>query len=208
MACCINSEVTGMAIKPKMMKKGITKQSFDDVMGGLHAHTMGFDPEAQPYLLTVLEREYIAFALALYYRCPHCERHHKGKVNELRAKAALPERKWWKDVARAILFLRVEIANISDLEFEEWVETWRSFGSRVNAHSEHLPCYIAASIAISRDDDALNRLVGSRFVEIFTDPEDRESRAADILEVVSFMKGAVSKNRAEPKVMKFYRLRP
>jgi hypothetical protein len=23
-----------MAIKPKMMKKGITKQSFDDVMGG------------------------------------------------------------------------------------------------------------------------------------------------------------------------------
>ena len=187
-------------------KDTISKRSFDDAIGGVHAHTFGLDPDAEEYLLTVLEREYIAYALALYYNCSHCQEYHGRVVDRLRKKDSLPERQWRKDVARAILFLRVEIDVISSSEREEWMQTWRSFGSRINQLSLHLPCYIASAIGMARDDDSLIELVGRRFSEVFPDKDDRTSRTADILEVVSFMKAAASKNRVEPKVISAYGL--
>ena len=62
---------------PKSANPPILGRAFNDVLTELHAHVFtGVPGESDPFMLTLLEREYLAFALACYYQCDHCERHH------------------------------------------------------------------------------------------------------------------------------------
>lgn len=183
------------------IRKPIQGQPFNDVLNELHAHAItGVPDESDPFILDELEREYIAYALALYYQCDHCQVHHGKAIDRLREKAQTPAWDWREEFIKTILFLRTDRRNVSDAEWEGWLKAWRSFTAHVHYRHPGLACYVAYAIGIGRDDQLLMDLA---FGSISTNNEDNDELLGivrDIDRLVVFMKAATSKNRTDPVI--------
>ena len=187
----------------KAKKQPILGQAFNDVLSELHAHVFtGVPGESDPFVIGLLEREYLAYVLALYYQCDHCQRHHTRAVERERKTAEVRDWDWQRELVKATLFLRIARENISPLEWEQWRHSWRLFAQRLDRYHPHLACYIAFAIGIARNDDNLMDIAFNSISNSEDDNEKLKGTIRDIDRVVIFMKAATSKNRSDPIIIR------
>jgi hypothetical protein len=185
----------------RAVRESIQGQPFNDVLNELHAHTFSGSPgESDPFTLGELEREYLAYALALYYQCEHCRVYHGKAIDRLRAKAGLPDWPWQAEFVKLILFLRTSKAGVSELEWNGWRESWRRFAGRIHHRHPGLACAAAYAVGISRADESLMDMAFESLKDHHPDPATLLGVIRDIDRVVVFMKAATSKNRTDPIV--------
>ena len=186
----------------------ILGQAFNDVLTELHAHVFaGVPGESDPFVLGMLDREYIAYVLACYYQCEHCEKYHGRAIERERRKLGAAEWKWKKELIRATLFLRTCRAEVSETEWHEWEQSWRSFAKRIDVRHPGVACYIAYAVGIARNDEDLMDLAFGSINASFTDDEALKGVIRDIDRVVIFMKAATSKNRTDPIIIRHLKSR-
>ena len=182
--------------------------AFNDVLNELHQIVFeGVPGESEPFELTVLEREYIAYVLACYYQCERCRVFHERAVNVARVKEKSPKWDWKDDLISATLFLHLDSNKLSDIEWKRWTETWTDFSKLINLHHKGLAAYLAYAVGIARND---KNLMDQAFVSISKSIEDNDRLKGiirDIDGVVVFMKAATSKNRSDPTIFNNLRSR-
>ena len=183
------------------VRESIQGQPFNDVLNELHAHTLtGVPGESDPFTLSELEREYIAYALAIYYQCDHCQVYHGRVIDRLRKQAGASDWDWRAEFVRIILFLRTSRFNVSQLEWDGWIDSWRRFAGRLHARQPGLACCAAYSIGIARADEHLMDLAFESLGRLYETDERLLGAIRDIDRLVVFMKAATSKNRTDPIV--------
>lgn len=182
-------------------KQPVLGRAFNDVLSELHAHVFtGVPGESDPFVLSMLDREYIAYVLACYYQCDHCQQHHARAIERERRQADVPPWEWKRELIRATLFLRTSKDEISKVEWAEWEQAWRSFAKRINVRHPSAACYIAYAIGISRNDRHLMDLAFNSISASY-EAETIKGIIRDIDRVVIFMKAATSKNRTDPVIV-------
>ena len=85
---------------------------------------LGVPGESEPFELTLLEREYIAYVLSCYYQCGRCLEFHERAVNAERRKLDAPPWEWKEALVNATLFLHLDGRKLSALEWEHWLKAW------------------------------------------------------------------------------------
>jgi hypothetical protein len=181
------------------LRSSVQGQPFNDVLNELHAHTFtGVPGESDPFTLSELDREYIAYSLALYYQCDHCSQYHGRAIERLRKELNSSDWEWQAEMVKLILFLRTSHDTISTLEWNGWTEAWRSFAERIHHHHFGLACNIAYAIGIARADEHLMGVAFKSLTILFPEENTLLGAIRDIDRVVVFMKAATSKNRTDP----------
>ena len=182
--------------------------AFNDVLNELHQLVFhGVPGESEPFELTLLEREYIAYVLACYYQCGRCLEFHEHAIEVVRRKEKLPDWNWKEQLVNATLFLHLDGRKLSDLEWQHWLRAWSDFANQIDSHNTGLASYIAYAIGIARHD---KHLMDHAFASISALVEDDNRLMGifrDIDGVVIFMKAATSKNRSDPTIIKHLKAR-
>ena len=182
--------------------------AFNDVLNELHQLVFeGIPGESEPFELTQLEREYIAYLLACYYQCDHCLTFHERAVRVARRKANSPDWNWQDELISATLFLHLDGRKLSDIQWQRWLKTWTNFAKRINSHHQNLANYLAYAVGIARHD---KNLMDHAFACISASIEDNarlKGVIRDIDGVVVFMKAATSKNRSDSTIINNLRSR-
>ena len=182
--------------------------AFNDVLNELHQLVFeGVPGESEPFELTQLEREYIAYVLACYYQCGRCLEFHERAVKVARRKENSLDWNWHDELISATLFLHLDGRKLSDIEWQRWLKTWTDFAKRINSHHASLASYLAYAVGIARDD---TNLMNHAFASISASIEDNNRLKGvirDIDGVVIFMKAATSKNRSDSTIISNLRSR-
>ena len=182
--------------------------AFNDVLNELHQLVFdGVPDESDPFELTQLEREYIAYLLACYYQCGRCLEFHERAVRVARRKEKSPDWCWQDELVSATLFLHLDGRKLSAIEWQRWLKTWSDFAKRINSHHDGLASYLAYAVGIARDD---KNLMNHAFASISASIEDNNRLKGvirDIDSVVVFMKAATSKNRSDSTIISNLRSR-
>lgn len=183
------------------MKEPILGQAFNDILNELHAHAFsGVPGESDPFTLSILEREYIAYVLACYYQCDHCQRSHARSIEAEQRQAAIPMPHWQTKMIDVTLLLRATKGGLSPQEWERWNFLWSNFQLRLDTYHRGLGAYIAYAIGIARRDTDLMDLSFAVISQLLPDPLLITKLIRDIDRVVIFMKAATSKNRTDPTI--------
>jgi hypothetical protein len=184
-------------------KQPILGQAFNDVLTELHAHVFtGVPGESDPFVLSLLEREYLAYVLSCYYQCDHCQRHHARAIERERKAVDASMWDWHKELIKGTLFLRIAKEEVAPNEWTEWRQSWRNFAQRIDRHHPTLACYIAYSLGIARNDEDLMDLAFESISNSERDDGMLKGIIRDIDRVVIFMKAATSKNRTDPIIIR------
>jgi len=182
--------------------------AFNDVLNELHQHVFeGVPGESEPFELTLLEREYIAYVLACYYQCDHCLTFHERAVRMARRKEKSADWDWQDDLISATLFLHLDGQKLSAIEWQRWLKTWADFAKRINSRHNRLASYLAYAVGIARHDKSL---MDHAFASISASIEGNDQLKGvirDIDGVVVFMKAATSKNRSDSTIISNLRSR-
>ncbi|MCF7983562.1 MAG: hypothetical protein K9L70_04085 [Thiohalocapsa sp.] len=188
--------MTGQAVR-----ESIQGRPFNDVLNELHAHTFSGAPgESDPFTLSELDREYMAYALALYYQCEHCRHYHQRVVERLRKQTGAAPWNWQEEFVKVVLYLRTSKVGVSQMEWQGWVDSWRGFAGRIHHRHPGLACGLAYAVGIARADEHLMDLAFESLKTLYPDREVLLGVIRDIDRVVVFMKAATSKNRTDPIV--------
>ena len=176
----------------------IPGSAFTEILQELHAHSFDGAPgESDPYVLSLLEREYVAYVLSLYYQCSHCQKFHKRAVERIRSKENTMPWSWNDELAKTVLFLRVSRSSISDTEWRLWKVSWKNFAQRVDKRHPGLACCIAYAVGIARADKDLMDLAFQSISLRYPNKDILTNVIKDIDRVTIFMKAATSKNRTD-----------
>ena len=176
--------------------------AFNDVLNELHQLVfIGVPGESDPFELTQLEREYIAYVLACYYQCGRCLEFHERAVKVARRKEKSPEWKWKEELVHATLFLHLDGQKLSSLEWQQWLTAWAAIVRRINPRHPGLAFYLAYAIGIARHDQILMDHVFGSISESVEDDKRLKGIIRDIDGVVIFMKAATSKNRSDSTII-------
>jgi|GEM_PF-771326 len=188
-------------VASQAVRESIQGQPFNDVLNELHAHTFSGAPgESDPFILSELDREFIAYALALYYQCDHCQQYHGRAIERLRKESNAKPWAWQAEFVKIVLFLRISRPNVSEVEWQGWVESWRRFATRLHYRYPNFACHIAYAVGIARADETLMDLAFESLTRHYPDGDTLLGVIRDIDRVVVFMKAATSKNRTDPIV--------
>ena len=189
-------------------RQPVLGRAFNDVLTELHAHVFtGVPGESDPFVLSMLDREYVAYVLACHYQCEHCQHHHARAIERERDKLGIGSWDWKKELVRAVLFLRTARSEVSRSEWREWELSWRSFSRRIDLRHPNVASYIAYAIGIARNDEALMDLAFDSISALLPDDEALKGVIRDIDRVVIFMKAATSKNRSDPVILRHLKSR-
>ena len=176
--------------------------AFNDVLNELHQLVfVGIPGESDPFELSQLEREYIAYVLACYYQCVRCLEFHERAIRVAMHKEKSPNWNWQEELISATLFLHLDGRKLSDLEWQRWLKTWNDFTKHINSYHKGLANYLAYAVGIARNDKIL---MDHAFASISASIEDNNRLRGvirDIDGVVVFMKAATSKNRSDPTII-------
>lgn len=154
--------------------------------------------ETFPQYLTLEEKECISLSLAVYYQCEECIKYHSKVLCKL--KNIKPEN-LNKHIASMILFLRTDIAHISDIEVQRWLETWEQLSLKISTKYGNIimPYLVGLSIGLARNDDEFITIFGKAIKKYYSE-DIVEKVVGEVISVVIFMKSATSKNRIMDKV--------
>ena len=177
--------------------------AFNDVLNELHQLVFhGVPGESEPFELTLLEREYIAFVLACYYQCEHCLEFHERAIKQVRRKEKSPDWDWNEQLVNATLFLHLDGRKLSELEWQYWLRAWSGFANKINLQHHGLASYIAYAIGIARHDTYLMDHAFESISGLVEDNSKLKAVIRDIDGVVIFMKAATSKNRSDKTIIR------
>ncbi len=180
-------------------KAPIPGNAFSGVLQELHAHAFsGVPGESDSFTLPVLVREYIAYALAIYYQCDHCQEHHQAAIERELRRAHEPEWQWKSMILEVVLFTRAIKRDISPAEWAHWGYQWARFVRSLGKTRACLASHIAFAIGIARADEDLMRFGWSSITATYADQNKLEGAIRDIVRVVVFMKAATSEFRTIP----------
>ncbi len=194
-------------------KTPIHGQPFADILAELYAHAFrGAPGQSDPHTLSLLQRECMAYALAIYYQCDHCQVHHEKAIQQAIERENTARREdsadtagvqdlsqsWRRTIFGTVLFTRVDGRRIGKQEWEEWKIDWHLFIRKpgVNANVANLT---ALAIATARDDEQLLAHVRETICAGYSDQEVRLGVLRDVMRVVAFMKAATTINRVLSK---------
>lgn len=176
--------------------------AFNDVLNELHQLVFhGVPGESEPFELTLLEREYIAYVLACYYQCGRCLEFHERAVNVERRKEKSREWNWKEELINATLFLHLDGQKLSDIEWQHWLKAWSAFTKKIHSRHPGLAYYLAYAIGIARHDKSLMDHAFGFISKSIEDNNRLKGIIRDIDGVVIFMKAATSKNRSDPTII-------
>lgn len=182
--------------------------AFNDVLNELHQHVFeGVPGESEPFELTLLEREYTAYVLAIYYQCEHCLTFHERAVRVARRKEKSADWNWQDELISTTLFLHLDGRKLSAIEWQRWLATWVDSSRRINLHHPCLASYLAYAVGIARHDTNLMDHAFSSISASIEDDDRLKGVIRDIDGVVVFMKAATSKNRSDPTIINNLRSR-
>lgn len=182
-------------------KVPIPGNAFSGVLQELHAHAFsGVPGESDSFTLPILLREYIAYALAIYYQCDHCQEHHQAAVERELRRAQEPDWQWKSMILEVVLFTRAAKRNISPAEWAHWRYEWSRFARSLGSIRSCLASHIAFAIGIARADEDLMRFGWSAVSATYADQGKLEGAIRDIVRVVVFMKAATSEFRTIPVI--------
>ena len=184
-------------------------QPFADILAELYAHAFrGAPGQSDPHTLSLAQRECMAYALAIYYQCEHCQVHHERAVKQAieRAGAAPGEagadtagledlsQTWRRTILGTVLFTRVDGRVIGKEEWREWKTDWHLFVRKpgINANVANLAAF---AIATARNDECLLAHMRETMCTAYSDREVRLGVLRDVMRVVAFMKAATTVNR-------------
>ena len=189
-------------------KTSLLGWAFNDVLNELHQLVFsGVPGESDPFVLTQLEREYIAFLLACYYQCGRCLEFHERAVEVARRKEKSADWKWKEELVNATLFLHLDGKKLSDLEWQHWLRAWSAFAKRINFRHPGLASYLAYAIGIARNDKNLMDYAFEHISGFVKEDDMLKGIIRDIDGVVIFMKAATSKNRSDSTIIKHLKSR-
>jgi AhpD family alkylhydroperoxidase len=185
-----------------VFKDRVFPRHVSDLMGLMHMMVFeGTDgDETWDTFLSLEQKECVALALAQYYQCEHCIGHHTkalGRIGEV------PEEEMTKNMSSMVLFLRTEVARISDAEKQRWMRAWQEFALKIalKRGDRATPHLIGLAIGMARDDAFLIDFCGREVRALYeAEGVDPRSAVGDLEAVVIFMKAAASKNRIVSKV--------
>lgn len=178
----------------------VTGSPFNDALAYLHEHAFtGVPGESDPFVLPILDREFIAYALSCYYQCDHCQEYHQRAIERLLKKEPLIWA-WRHEIVKTVLFLRAAKSAISPVEWDHWTIEWKRFAHAMDQLRMGLVCTIAYAIGFARDDKDLLDFAFAGMADKF-DADYLRGAIRDIVRVAIFMKAATSKNRVEPVIM-------
>lgn len=199
--------------------QSLTGSAFDDVLNELHAHAFtGVPGESAPFTLSILEREYIAFVLAQYYQCEHCEAYHSRQIEQLLAREKAKQAKadvsapacaasagsfdwpWRKKLENALLYLRIEKPRVSKEEWPRWQQNWTEYAGMVRSKHGFCLSAVAYAVGIARDDEALMDFIFPHLSQAYPDSRALDGVIRDMARVVVFMKAATTKNRVMGRI--------
>ena len=176
--------------------------AFNDILNELHQLVFhGIPGESEPFELSLLEREYIAYVIACYYQCEHCLEFHGRVIDLVRRKEKLPDWNWKEQLVNATLFLHLDGQKLSSIEWQNWLRVWSDLVKQIHLQQPGIADYIAYAIGIARHDKTL---MDHAFESISASIEDNSKLRGivrDIDGVVVFMKAATSKNRSDPSII-------
>ena len=185
-------------------------QAFDHILAELYTQTFpGVPGQSDPFTLPVLLREYVAFALAVYFHCEECQTHHRDAIGaELKmreasqgtggAHQAALHWSWEPAMLDILLYTRIELRNLCEEEWTRWKRDWSVFVDKLgpNARVAHL---VAFAIAAARDDKLLLMHEEQAIRVLYPDYEVLQGVLRDIVRVVGFMTAATSIYRVTPE---------
>jgi hypothetical protein len=177
----------------------IPGDAFTSVLQELHAHAFtGVPNESDPFVLSALRREYIAYALAIYYQCDHCQEHHeKAVLREMRRENEV-DWPWNQLVKDMVLYARIEKKNVSEAEWARWSHNWTRFIKKLGPTHGCIAHLVALAIGLSRADEPLMRFEWAAICASYTDNNRLKGVVRDVARVVVFMKAATTANRVAP----------
>ena len=182
--------------------KSLLGWASNDVLNELHQLVFeGVPGESEPFELTQLEREYIAFVLACYYQCNRCLEFHERAVTVARRKQKSPGWNWLDELISATLFLHLDGRKLSEIEWQRWLKTWSDFAKRINKRHDNLASYLAYAVGIARNDKSLMDYAFASISASIEDDDRLKGVIRDIDGVVVFMKAATSKNRSDTTII-------
>jgi hypothetical protein len=138
-----------------------------------------------------------------HFRLPNVESdqvYHERAVERIRANFGVAPWGWRGEFVRVILFLRTSKTNVSPMEWDGWMESWRGFAGRVHHRHPCLACSVAYAVGIARADEYLMDMAFEPLRDLYPDEPTLLGVIRDIDRVVVFMKAATSKNRTDPIV--------
>ena len=177
-------------------------QPFADILAELYAHAFrGAPGQSDPHRLSLVQRECMAYALAIYYQCEHCQVHHERAIKQAIERAGADttglediSQTWRKTILGAVLFTRVDGRLIGKEEWREWKTDWHLFVRKpgINANVANLAAF---AIATARNDECLLAHMRETMCTAYSDQEVRLGVLRDVMRVVAFMKAATTINR-------------
>ncbi len=181
--------------------KSVPGGPFQEVLGLLMAHALGgAESESDPFVLSRLVREYIAWALALYYQCDHCNRHHHRAVVVLQKKEGEQSWPWEPVIAEVVLFTRAKQSEVSAEEWRVWEQQWRRFTNVLQQENARVATLILLAVGMARDDKDLVALAFDTAVGLCADKFRLPGVVRDVFRVVVAMKAATTQFRIEGDV--------
>lgn len=172
---------------------------FSDVFRELYQHAFtGVPGASDPFTLSLLDREYIALALAYYYQCEHCQQHHSESVLRELRRARATDWAWKAAIIKSVVFTRVKKRDVSSSEWAVWSYELSRFARTLPTEHRDLPSYIGYAIGVARDDEELIAFTWAPISARYEDSEKLLGVVRDIQRVVLFMKAATSDNRTAP----------
>ena len=187
----------------KKNNKPLLGLAFNDVLNELHQLVFeGVPGESEPFELSQVEREYIAYVLACYYQCERCLEFHGRAIKVERRKGNLPDWDWQDDLISVTLFLHLDGRKLSDVQWQRWLKTWDDYAHRINYHHNELAHYLAYAVGIARNDTNLMDHAFDSISASIKDNQRLKGVVRDIDSVVIFMKAATSKNRSDSAIIR------
>ncbi len=183
---------------------------FSELLGEMHTHVFAVkSSEFAPITLPLLWREYLAFALAIYYQCEICEEYHTKAIKRLLEKAAKAGEEagqwdWETVIVKTVTFTRLKGADISPREWGEWVESWTRFENFHETRSDFPLRYIAFVVALARADEKLLTHEWYEFINKEGGKDGFAGAVRDIVKVMAYMKAATAINRVRPILKKLF----
>lgn len=191
-----SGELEGVDMTGYQKSTTIPGSAYDEVLQELHAHAFtGVPGESDPFTLGILEREYIAYALALYYQCDHCQDHHGAAVARELRRAKVADWPWRSTIEKIVLFTRTEKRWVSAAEWARWEHEWVRFTHVLGNEHALVASHVALAIGIARADKDLITFAWSAVGAAYPDPQRLLGMLRDVIRVVVFMKAATSEFR-------------
>ena len=181
--------------------KSVPGSPFQEVLALLMAHALGgAESESDPYVLSRLVREYVAWALALYYQCDHCNHHHHKVIVALQKKEKEQPWPWEKLIAETVLFTRAKQSDVSVEEWQVWEQQWSRLTHIMSAENARIVTLIQFAIGIARDDKDLVRYAFGAAAGLCSDTTRLQGVVRDVFRVVVAMKAATTQFRIEADI--------